>query len=124
MPVSQNRLLATAAADGYAVEGSIFVAGAAVQWLRDKLGLLATSAESEALARSVPDTGGVYVVPHSSAGFPALESRRPRIDHGLDLGTRREPIWFERRSKRLPTKHASWSTPCKPTAAHDWRNSA
>ena len=40
--VSKNRLLATAAADGYAVEGSIFVAGAAVQWLRDKLGLLAT----------------------------------------------------------------------------------
>ena len=41
VPVSKNKLLATAAAEGYAVEGSIFVAGAAVQWLRDKLGLLA-----------------------------------------------------------------------------------
>ncbi len=77
VPVSKNRLLATAAADGYAVEGSIFVAGAAVQWLRDKLGLLATSAESEALARSVPDTGGVYVVPHSSAWAPRTGRQTP-----------------------------------------------
>ena len=47
----------------YALEGSVFVAGAAVQWLRDGLGVLATAAESEALAASVPDTGGVYFVP-------------------------------------------------------------
>ncbi|MEZ5393951.1 MAG: glycerol kinase GlpK [Bryobacterales bacterium] len=64
-PVSQNRLLATAAASAgeFALEGSIFIAGAAVQWLRDSLGLIETAAESEAVAASVPDTAGVYVVP-------------------------------------------------------------
>jgi len=67
-PVSRNRLLGTRAAstDGspqFAIEGSVFVAGAAVQWLRDKLGLIQTAAESEPLAASVPDAGGVYLVP-------------------------------------------------------------
>jgi glycerol kinase len=47
----------------YALEGSVFIAGAAVQWLRDELGLIATAEESEALARSVPDTAGVVIVP-------------------------------------------------------------
>ena len=56
-------LLRTAATDGYALEGSIFVTGAALQWLRDGLGLLGDTAESAELARSVDDTGGVYFVP-------------------------------------------------------------
>ena len=77
VPVSRNKLLATAAADGYAVEGSIFVAGAGVQWLRDKLGLLTDSAESETLARSVTDTGGVYIVP-AFVGLAALTGRAMR----------------------------------------------
>jgi len=47
----------------FALEGSVFVAGAAVQWLRDQMGFIATSDESELVARSVPDTAGVYVVP-------------------------------------------------------------
>lgn len=47
----------------YALEGSVFIAGAAVKWLRDKLGLIETAAASENLARSVPDTGGCYLVP-------------------------------------------------------------
>lgn len=47
----------------YVLEGSVFVCGAAIGWLRDGLGILSSSAESEALARSVPDTGGVYFVP-------------------------------------------------------------
>jgi glycerol kinase len=47
----------------YALEGAIFVAGAAIQWLRDGLGVIRTAAESEGLAMSVPDTGGVYLVP-------------------------------------------------------------
>ena len=47
----------------YALEGSVFVAGAAIQWLRDGLGLVDDATETEALARSVPDTGGVVVVP-------------------------------------------------------------
>lgn len=65
---SKNRLLTTPAYrfEGqmtYAVEGSIFVAGAAVQWLRDGLHLFKSAAESEALATSVPDNNGVYMVP-------------------------------------------------------------
>lgn len=65
---SENRLLTTVAyrINGeitYAIEGSIFVAGAAVQWLRDGLGLFDNAAESEALATSVPDSNEVYFVP-------------------------------------------------------------
>ncbi len=65
---SANKLLTTVAwqvdeAVTYALEGSIFVAGAAVQWLRDGLGLIRTSGEVEGLAGSVPDNGGVYLVP-------------------------------------------------------------
>ncbi len=47
----------------YALEGSVFIAGAAIQWLRDEMKLISDAAESEALARSVPDTHGVYLVP-------------------------------------------------------------
>ncbi|WP_174302212.1 glycerol kinase GlpK [Caulobacter sp. S45] len=65
---SRHRLLSTVAyrLDGrstYALEGSIFVAGAAVQWLRDGLGLIRTAAETEGLARSLQGNGGVYLVP-------------------------------------------------------------
>jgi len=64
VPRSMNRLLATALAQQqYAIEGSIFVAGAVVQWLRDELGLLATAAESEALARRAKPAEGLYIVP-------------------------------------------------------------
>jgi glycerol kinase len=68
-PVSSPRGLVATVAWGlagevtYALEGSIFVTGAAVQWLRDGLGLIAKAAESEGLATSVPDNGGVYFVP-------------------------------------------------------------
>jgi glycerol kinase len=65
---SRNRLLTTiayrlAGKTTYAIEGSIFVAGAAVQWLRDKLRLIGSAADTEALAMSVPDNAGVYLVP-------------------------------------------------------------
>ena len=65
---SKNGLITTLAASApgkirYALEGSVFTAGAAVQWLRDELGLISDAAESEAAAVSVKDTGGVYVVP-------------------------------------------------------------
>jgi glycerol kinase len=68
LPVSRHRLLGTRAASTsgspqFAIEGSVFVAGAAVQWLRDKLGLIQTAAESEAIAASTPGTDGVYLVP-------------------------------------------------------------
>ena len=66
--LSQNRLLTTPAyrIDGrttYAMEGSIFVAGAAIKWLRDGLGLIKDAAETAALAMRVPDNHGVYMVP-------------------------------------------------------------
>jgi glycerol kinase len=67
--VSRERLLTTSAcnlgdeAPQYALEGAIFTTGAAVQWLRDGLGIIDSSAEVEALAASVPDNGGVYLVP-------------------------------------------------------------
>ncbi|MBK9748574.1 MAG: glycerol kinase GlpK [Chloroflexi bacterium] len=66
---SRNQLLTTVAwklgdqPTQYALEGSVFIAGAAVQWLRDGLGLISSASETEALARSIPDTGGVYLVP-------------------------------------------------------------
>jgi glycerol kinase len=66
--VSENNLLTTVAwriddRTEYALEGSVFIAGAAVQWLRDGLGLIEASSEVERLAASVPDSGGVYFVP-------------------------------------------------------------
>jgi glycerol kinase len=68
MVPSRNRLLTTiawrlAGRPTYALEGSIFVAGAAIQWVRDGLRAIGSAAESEAIARTVPDTGGVYLVP-------------------------------------------------------------
>ena len=65
---SQNGLLSTMAwrIDGkptYALEGSVFMGGATIQWLRDEMKMIATAAESEGLAKSVKDTGGVYLVP-------------------------------------------------------------
>jgi glycerol kinase len=65
--VSHNKLLTTVAwketTTNYALEGSIFIAGAVVQWLRDGLGIIRKSEDVEKLARSVPDNGGVYLVP-------------------------------------------------------------
>jgi glycerol kinase len=67
-PISRHKLLTTRAASTghdaqFAVEGSIFIGGAAVQWVRDKLELLSTAAESAGIAESVDNTGGVYFVP-------------------------------------------------------------
>ena len=67
-PLSKTGLLTTIAIGmkdkvTYALEGSVFIAGAAIQWMRDGLGIIKTASETEAIARSVPDTGGVYFVP-------------------------------------------------------------
>ncbi|MBO9501221.1 glycerol kinase GlpK [Brevundimonas sp. A19_0] len=71
--ISTNRLLGTLAYSvngqtAYALEGSIFSAGSAIQWLRDGLGVISQSRQSEAMAQSLPDNGGVYLVP----GFTGL----------------------------------------------------
>lgn len=98
LPVSRNRLLGTRAASTdrraqFAVEGSVFIAGAAVQWLRDQLGLIATAAESEALAASVPDTGGVYFVPaFVGLGAPHWDSAARGLLTGLTRASGRAHI--------------------------------
>jgi glycerol kinase len=74
----------------YALEGSVFIAGAAIQWLRDGLGLIATAADSEALATSVPDTGGVYFVPaFVGLGAPYWDMYARGTIVGLTRGTSR-----------------------------------
>jgi glycerol kinase len=74
----------------YALEGSIFVAGAAVQWLRDQLGLLKTAAESEALAETVEDTAGVYFVPaFVGLGAPYWDAEARGTIVGLTRGAGR-----------------------------------
>ncbi|HUS08756.1 MAG TPA: glycerol kinase GlpK, partial [Bryobacteraceae bacterium] len=91
LPQSKHKLLATRAAANdaqFAVEGSIFIAGAAVQWLRDKLRLISTAAESEAVAQSVPDSGGVYLVPaFVGLGAPYWDSGARGMLTGMTLGT-------------------------------------
>jgi len=92
-PHSTHRLLATlawrlAGQGAYALEGSIFVAGAAVQWLRDGLGLIASAKDTEALARSVPDTGGVQFVPAlAGLGAPHWAPDARGVITGLSAGT-------------------------------------
>ena len=77
----------------YALEGSVFVAGAAVQWLRDGLGLIERAADSEAVARSVEDTGGVYLVPaFVGLGAPYWDERARGAMVGLTRGTTRAHI--------------------------------
>jgi len=72
----------------YALEGSVFVAGAAVQWLRDGLGIIRQSVDVEALAASVPDTGGVYVVPaFVGLGAPYWDSTARGAILGLTRGS-------------------------------------
>jgi glycerol kinase len=98
VPQSANRLLATRAASAdsrsaFAIEGSVFVAGAAVQWLRDKLGLVTTAAETADLAHSVESTGGVYVVPaFVGLGAPWWDSDARASITGLTFGTTRAHI--------------------------------
>jgi glycerol kinase len=77
----------------YALEGAAFIAGAAVQWLRDGLGIVASAAEIEALAASVPDSGGVVLVPaFAGLGAPHWRPEARGIITGLTRGTTRAHI--------------------------------
>jgi len=83
-------LLATAAADGYALEGAVLAAGAAVQWLRDGIGVIADAAESEAIAGSIDSTEGVVFVPAlSGLGSPWWDPDARGVVSGLTRGTTR-----------------------------------
>ena len=89
---SRNKLLTTAACGSgmcreYALEGSVFVAGAVVQWLRDGLGIIKSSADVERLAATVSDNGDVYFVPaFTGAGSPHWDPYARGMIHGLTRG--------------------------------------
>jgi glycerol kinase len=99
---SRNRLLTTVAWQGppaatprtaYALEGSVFMAGATVQWLRDGLQIIRTAAEVESLAASVPDTGDVFLVPaFAGLGAPDWDGHARGTLVGMTRGTGRAQI--------------------------------
>ena len=98
LPRSDNRLLGTVLCqlDGtrsYALEGSVFVAGSLIKWLRDGLGLIASAQETEALARSVMDNGGVAIVPAlSGLGAPHWRPEARGAISGLSFSATRAHI--------------------------------
>ena len=93
IPRSSNRLLGTVLTQlggkrTYAIEGSVFVAGSLVQWLRDSLGIVDVAAETEALARSIPDSGGVVIVPAlSGLGAPHWRADARGVIAGLSFSS-------------------------------------
>jgi glycerol kinase len=96
---SEHQLLSTIAwwlgneAPVYALEGSVFAGGAVVQWLRDELGLIQSAAETAALAASVRDTGGVYLVPaFTGLGAPYWDQGARGLITGLTRGTSRAQL--------------------------------
>lgn len=98
VPRSRHRLLGTVLAQArgrrsYALEGSVFVAGSLVQWLRDGLGLISSAAETEALARSIPDSGGVTIVPAlAGLGAPHWRAEARGLIAGLSFANGRAQI--------------------------------
>jgi glycerol kinase len=97
-PRSQHRLLSTVAwqlsgVRTYALEGSVFVAGSLVKWFRDELGLISSAEETQALARSVANSGGVYIVPAlSGLGAPYWEPSARAAITGLSFSTGRAQL--------------------------------
>jgi len=97
-PQSDKRMLSTIAlqqesATTYALEGSVFMAGATIQWLRDGLGVIRASSEVEALASSVEDSDGVYLVPaFVGLGAPYWDSYARASIHGMSRGTTKAHI--------------------------------
>ena len=97
-PVSRHRLLSTVAWRiggnlAYALEGSVFVAGSLIKWLRDELGLIASSAETATIAAALADNGGVFVVPaHCGLGAPYWQPEARGLIAGLSFGTGRDHI--------------------------------
>lgn len=97
-PVSRNGLLTTVCCDAngapaYALEGSVFIAGAAVQWLRDELKIIGHASETEELAREIDDNGGVYLVPaFAGLGAPYWDMNARGALIGLTRGSGRAHI--------------------------------
>ncbi|GIU88046.1 MAG: hypothetical protein KatS3mg009_2561 [Acidimicrobiia bacterium] len=122
MPASREGLLTTVAwqigdARTYAMEGAIFVTGAAIQWLRDGLGIVSAAAETGPLAESVPDSGGCYLVPAftglgSPWWDPYARGTIVGITRGTTRATSRAPPW-----RRWRTRPPTSSTRSPPRAA-------
>ena len=115
--LSKNNLITTIAWKigdkvNYALEGSIFVGGSVVQWLRDGLHVINSSSEVEALASQVPDTGGVYFVPALTGGTSMRAARS-----SASAAAPRRPTSPVRHSKASPTKHWISRPPCRSTPA-------
>ncbi len=95
---SEHGLITTMAADPdgkpcYALEGSVFIAGAAIQWLRDELGMINSATESETAAQEVPDNGGVYLVPaFVGLGAPYWDMDARGLITGLTRGSNKNHI--------------------------------
>jgi glycerol kinase len=93
IPQSRNRLLGTVLTQiggerSYAIEGSVFVAGSLVQWLRDSLGIVEVASQTEELARSIPDTGGVTIVPAlAGLGAPHWNAAARGVIAGLSFAS-------------------------------------
>lgn len=125
-PVSRHRLLSTVAwqvagTRAYALEGSIFVAGSLIQWLRDQMGLIEASAQTAGLAASVSDTGGVYCVPAlSGLGAPWWRPEARGAMTGLSFATGRahlvraalEAMAYQAHDlkRAFAADHADWAT--------------
>jgi glycerol kinase len=98
IPRSANRLLGTVLTQlggerVYAIEGSVFVAGSLVQWLRDSLGIVDVASQTEELARSVPDSGGVVIVPAlSGLGAPHWRAEARGVIAGLSFASGKAQI--------------------------------
>ena len=98
MPRSANRLLSTIAWQlggerHYALEGSLFVAGRMIQWLRDEMRMLGAAPDSEAMARSAPDSGGIQIIPaFTGLGAPHWDPEARAAILGLTLGSGRAQI--------------------------------
>ena len=123
--VSENGLLTTIAIGlngkvQYALEGSVFVGGAVIQWIRDEMRFINESRDAEYYAQKVPDTGGVYLVPaFTGLGAPHWDMYARGCIVGITRGTRREHIIRaaqERSPTRATTSSRRWSgTPASPS---------
>ena len=115
---SKNGLITTIAVGlgdkvEYALEGSVFVGGAVIQWLRDEMRFFTESQDAEYYAQKVPDTGGVYLVPaFTGLGAPYWDMYARGCIVGLTRGTKREHI-IRAAQRALPIRWQIWWKPWK-----------
>lgn len=125
---SRNGLLTTIAVGlngsvQYALEGSVFVGGAVIQWVRDELRFFSESRDAEYYAQKVPDTGGVYLSRPSPAWGPPIGICMPGAAWWGSPGARPGNTLSERPRSPSPTRAGIWSGPWSRTPACPWPNS-